>query len=469
MINSEYEKLINSKRHLAQDFGIKPIWYPDNIYEGNHYKLLDHQRYTADYAIRKGRCANFLDTGLGKTIVNLVIAYNYAMATKKRVLIITPLAVAFQFIDEAQKFGIDDIKYSKDGKLESKIVICNYERLHLFNHSDFETVILDESSILKNDKGKIRIAVTAFLRKIKYRFMFTATPSPNDFFELGTSSEALGYLDYSEMLKQFFTNNEKVIKAKNIHDKFMLMPHAKKSFFEWVSTWSISMRKPSDFGFSDEGYILPELITKVHKVKNNQNWIIDGQIMLFNPQARRMGEVREEQRQTVKERCEEAVRVAANHECSVYWTNINKEADLINELDKNSYQINGTMDLDEKEDILYNFAKGNIKKLITKPRISSFGLNWQHCNHSVTFPTFSYEQRYQTIRRLYRFGQKRKVYDDLVTSYGQDVVIKALEAKEKKANELFTELNSSINENFKAKKVSEFDKEIKLPSFLRRN
>jgi len=191
-----YQDFLESKRHSIGNFGVEPNYIPDSMF--------DYQKYVTEYAIKKGRCAVFLDTGLGKTIIELTIATNYIRATNKPVLIITPLAVAFQFIKEATKFGIGDIEYSKDGKYKSKIVVCNYERLHYFKSTDFDCVLLDESSILKNFEGVIKNEVTSFLKKVRYRYLFTATPSPNDYIELGTSSEALGYLGYTDMLGKFF-------------------------------------------------------------------------------------------------------------------------------------------------------------------------------------------------------------------------------------------------------------------------
>ncbi len=318
---NDYYKLIESKKHVSDNFGITPVWLPDNLF--------DYQKHLAEKGILKGRQAQFIDTGLGKTRINLVICYNYVLHTNKRVLIICPLAVAFQFIKEAHELGIDDIEYSKDGTFTKKIVLCNYERLGKFNWQDFEVVSLDESSILKNDKGKIRLAATAFLRKIKYRYLFTATASPNDYTELGTSSEALGYMGYVDMLKIFFTNNENTIKAMDLFDKWVLKPHAIDSFFSWIATWAVSVRKPSDLGYSDERHILPELVKRYHKVKNEQNMIIDNQIMMFNQQARRLTEIRQENKQTLEKRCEMSVELAAKHDYTVYWANLNAEADLL--------------------------------------------------------------------------------------------------------------------------------------------
>ena len=452
-----YTQFLEQKKHTSGNYGITPLYHPDNLF--------DYQNYVSDYAIKKGRCAIFLDTGLGKTIIELTVAKNYIEATNKPVLIITPLAVAFQFIKEAEKFGISDIEYSKDGKYKSKIVIANYERLHYFNPSDFDCVILDESSILKNFDGAIRNEVTTFLKKVKYRYLFTATPSPNDFIELGTSSEALGYLGYTDMLTRFFTNNEDTISPMNIGTEWILKGHAKENFFKWVSGWSISMRKPSDLGFDDSKHILPKLTVNHHSVKNEKNLCVNGQIQLFNQIAKRLTEIKEENKATIENRCERAYELSKGHEMSVYWCNLNNEGDLLQKLDKDAYQIKGSMDIDKKEELLLGFFNGDIKKLITKPKMTAFGLNWQHCNHTVYFPTFSYEQYYQSIRRFWRFGQKREVIVDLVFSDGQKRIMDSLLAKTDKANELFNKLNASLNTSFDIKQ-SQFDKTMILPSFI---
>ena len=325
-------------------------------------------------------------------------------------------------------------------------------------------VILDESSILKNFDGATRQAATSFMKKVKYRYLFTATPSPNDYIELGTSSEALGYLGYTDMLTRFFTNNEDTISPQNIGTEWILKGHAKENFFKWVSGWSISMRKPSDLGFDDTKFILPELVTNYHSIKNDNNMVINGQILMFNLTARRLTEVREEQKGTIEKRCAKAFELASQHDTSVYWCNLNKEGDLIKDLDKSAYQIKGSMDLDEKEELLISFFKGDIKKLITKPKMTAFGLNWQHCNHTTYFPTFSYEQYYQAIRRFWRFGQKRKVTVDMIYSDGQQRVLDSLLVKSDNANELFSKLNSNLHANFDIKE-KQFTKQIITPKW----
>jgi SNF2 family DNA or RNA helicase len=453
-----YLEFLESKRHSQSDYGIEPVFYPE--------RLFDYQRHVANYAIKKGRCAVFLDTGLGKTIIELTIAVNYLQSTNKPVLIITPLAVAFQFIKEAEKFGINDIEYSKNGKFKSKIVICNYERLDHFNPSDFECVILDESSILKNFDGAIKSNITSFLKKVRYRFLFTATPSPNDFIELGTSSEALGYLGYTDMLTKFFKNNGNSIDIRHAGSEWYLKAHAERDFWRWVASWSISVKKPSDIGFSDELHVLPELI-EVETVVNNKNPLaINGQTSMFNFPAVNFFEIKSEVRSTINERCEMAAQKAANNETSVYWVNLNDEAKLIGQMDKNAVEISGNMSIDKKEDILLNFASGEIKKLITKTSITAFGLNWQHCNHTVYFPTYSYEQYYQAIRRFWRFGQTKPVYVDLILSDGQTRIMQSLNVKKDKAIRMFKELTSQTNSDFKIS-TKEFNKKITLPNFLK--
>lgn len=454
----DYTTFLESKKHSLGNFGFEPIFIPDIAF--------DFQKFVIEKAVRKGRIANFLDTGLGKTLIQISIAQNIVLKTNKRVLILTPLAVAFQFIIEAEKIGIDDIEYSKDGKFTKKIVICNYERLHYFNSSDFECLILDESSILKNNDGQIKNNVISFIKKIPYRFLNTATPSPNDFIELGTSSEALGYMGYMDMLGKFFKNNQNSVDSnnRNIGEKFYLKPHAEKDFFAWVNQWSTIVKMPSDIGFSNDRYALPELIVNKHLIKNQSLIDVNGQYQLFTPIAKSMTEVRHEQKQTELHRCEKAVELAQG-KTSVYWCNTNQESAFLKDLDKDAVEIIGSQSIEKKEEILLAFSNQEIKRIITKPKITSFGLNWQHCNHTTFFPTWSYEQYYQAIRRFWRFGQTNNVTVDLVISDGQTRVLDAIQQKTNKAIELHKHLTQNVNGVFIDNK-KEFSKDIIKPSFL---
>lgn len=455
---NDYQKFLENKKHTIGNFGFSPKWYPEISF--------DFQKEIITRSVTKGRIANFIDTGLGKTLMQLSYAYNVVLHTNKRVLILTPLAVAFQFVIEANKIGIDDIEYSKDGKFTKKIILCNYERLHLFNPNDFEALILDESSILKNFDGKIKSQVTAFIKKIKYRLLSTATPSPNDYIELGTSSEALGYMGYMDMLTKFFKNNQNSVDSnnRNIGEKYYLKPHAERDFFAWVNQWSIMVKMPSDLGFSNERYILPKLTVNNHIVKNKSTVSVNGQIELFNIIAKTFEEIRHEQKQTESDRCETAVSLA-NGKTSVYWCNTNNESSILKSLDKESVEIIGSQSIEKKEEILLAFASGEIKRLITKAKITGMGLNWQHCNHSVFFPTWSYEQYYQALRRFWRFGQKNDVTIDMVISDGQTRVLEALEQKTQKAIDLYNNLVKNVNRTF-VENNKAFNKNIIIPNFL---
>tara|TARA_R100000995_G_scaffold18923_1_gene7849 strand:- start:1703 stop:3070 length:1368 start_codon:yes stop_codon:yes gene_type:complete len=453
-----YQEFLENKKHTIGEFGFDANYIPDIAF--------DFQKAIIEKAVKKGRMAIFADTGLGKTLMQVSIAQNIVNHTGDKVLILTPLAVAFQFILEAEKLGITDIEYSKDGKHTKSIVICNYERLHYFDKTEFQGVILDESSILKNFDGKIKNQVTSFVKKIPFRFLSTATPSPNDFIELGTSSEALGYMGYMDMLTKFFKNNMASIakQSKNIGEKYYLKPHAEKSFFAWVNQWSMMVKMPSDLGYDNTRYKLPELITNKHVVENKSTVDVDGQIKMFTFVAKSFREIRHEQKQTLKDRCIKAVELAKG-KTSVYWVNLNEESSLIASLDYEAVEITGSMSIEKKESILMDFANGKIKRLITKAKMTGMGLNWQHCNHSVFFPTYSYEQYYQAIRRFWRFGQKNNVTIDLVISDGQTRVLEALQQKTEKAIQLYENLTKNVNTVF-SETIKRFDNKIIKPKFL---
>lgn len=455
----DYYSFVESKKHMLGEYGFDPVWLPDMAF--------DFQKFVITKALRKGRIGIFKDTGLGKTLVQISIAENIIRKTNGRVLILTPLAVAFQFIKEAEKIGVYDIEHIKTNQLNKKISVCNYERLHLLDPDDFVCVMADESSILKNFQGKTRDQIIAFIKKVKYRFLSTATPSPNDFIELGNSSEALGYMGYMDMLGRFFKSNQGSIDSnnRNIGEKFYLKPHAEKDFFAWINQWSVMVKKPSDLGFSNDGYDLPPLTINKHVTKNDELFCINGQKAMFSQSAVTMTEVREEQKLTVKQRCETAIDLAKN-KTSVYWCNLNEESSLLAELDKDAVEIIGGMSIDKKEEILIAFANGEIPRLITKAKMTSMGLNWQHCNHTVYFPTWSYEQYYQAIRRFWRFGQTKEVVCDMVISEGQSRVLEAIDQKTKKAIQLYENLVAAANQDFIFTERA-FDKKLDAPIWMR--
>ena len=250
---------------------------------------------------------------------------------------------------------------------------------------------------------------------------------------------------------------------RNIGEKFYLKPHAENDFFAWVNQWSIMVKMPSDIGFSNDRYKLPELIVNKHTIKNQSMIDLSGQVQIFTPIAKSFSEVRYEQKQTEEVRCKKAVELSLGN-TSVYWCNTNNESSLLKDMDKDAVEIIGSQSIEKKEEILLSFSLGEIKRIITKAKMTSFGLNWQHCNHSVFFPTYSYEQYYQAVRRFWRFGQKKDVTIDVVVSDGQTRVLEALQQKTDKAIELYKNLTENVNRQFTITQ-KEFNKEVVKPKF----
>lgn len=446
----DYKEFLNRKTHTSLDYGFEPIWMPDSLF--------DFQVALTTWAIQKGRAAIFADCGLGKTPMQLVWAENVLRKTNKPVLILTPLAVAFQTVKEGEKFGVD-VAHRRTGiKQGDGVIVTNYERLHYFDSNDFGGVVCDESSILKNFDGSTRQAVTEFMREIQYRLLCTATAAPNDYIEIGTSSEALGVMERRHMLSKFFTHDG------GDTSKWRIKGHARDHlFWQWVCSWARAIRRPSDLGFSDGDFKLPELVVNNHVVKANNP--LDG--YLFDIPAVGLGEQRSDLRRTLNQRCEMVANVVSNSEGpSVCWTNLNAEADLISKLIPGSVNIQGSNTDEEKESAFGAFANGDIKILISKPTIAGFGLNWQHCAHMTFFPSHSYEQYYQAVRRCWRFGQRRNVTVDMITTDGQQNVLENMNRKSDAANKMFARMVELMVNEIKIEQSVGFDKMEELPVWL---
>jgi hypothetical protein len=426
--------------------------------------LFDFQRALLDWGIRKGRGAWFADCGLGKTPMELVWADNVVRKTNKRVLILTPLAVAHQTISEGEKFGIE-CRRSHAGELFPGIVVTNYQRLHMFNPADFIGVVCDESSILKSFDGQTKTAVTEFMLKLPYRMLATATAAPNDYIELGTSSEALGELGAMDMLNRFFKNdqnNSKVGRHYGEVVKWRFKGHAETAFWQWVCSWARAVRKPSDLGFADDRFILPALTEYDHVVKNKH--VPKG--MFFVEAAVGLKEQRDERRRTIVERCEKVVELTQHKKPALIWCHLNDEGDILAKEIPGAVQISGKDSDEEKEEKFLAFTSGQIKKLVTKPKIGAWGLNFQHCNHIVTFASHSYEQYYQGVRRCWRFGQEKPVRVDRVTTEGEVLVMKNLSRKAAAADKMFTTLVSCMNDAVQIDKNKYFTEKEKVPAWL---
>lgn len=453
----EYLNFLESKVSAGANEGFEPVFMPGAAF--------DFQRHIIDWAVRKGRGAILADCGLGKTLQELAWAQNIVEKTGGNVLVVTVLAVAHQIVTEAEKFGIE-AKRSSDGRAYRGITVTNYEQVHKFNPADFVGCACDESSILKNFDGTRKAEITAFMRKMPFRLLASATPAPNDFTELGTSSEALGYMGYVDMLNKFFKNNLNNSARGRMQGeviKWRFKGHAEGPFWDWVSSWALACRKPSDLGYADAAYTLPDLVTKEHIVKSSLRK--DGD--LFHLPAIGLQEQRQERKATVNERCEKAAElILSRGDFSVAWCHTNEEGDLLESLIPGCVQISGKDSDTAKERKFEAFVTGEVKHLVTKPSIGAWGLNFQHCNHMTFFPSHSFEQYYQAVRRFWRFGQTRPVHVDIVATEGERGVLNNLQRKESGASDMFDRLVGKMGATAKSVELTKFDTSIEVPSWL---
>jgi hypothetical protein len=452
-----YDTFIQQKSHIGGSHGFTPVFMPGAAF--------DFQRHLITWAVEKGRAAVFADCGMGKTLMELAFAQNVVQKTNLPVLLLTPLAVGHQTVKEAEKFGVDAIR-SLDGSHDgARVVVANYERLHLFDPSNFGGVVCDESSILKNFDGVTKKAVTDFMKKHKFRLLCTATAAPNDFIELGTSAEALGYMGYMDMIGKFFKKAEATISRKdeNRSGIYRFRGHAERDFWRWICSWSRAIRKPSDLGFDDRSLVLPDLITRQHIVAAESP--ADG--FLFSLPASGLSEQRKERSRTVKERCEKAAEcVAAHTDSAVQWCYLNSESSLLVKMTPGAVDVSGNDSDEEKEEKFAAFESGQIRVLVTKPTIAGFGLNWQHCNHQTFFPSHSFEQWYQAVRRSWRFGQKRPVTVDIIASEGERDVMLNLQRKADAADKMFSTLVSLMGQELEVTKHRATQTQTTLPSWI---
>lgn len=452
-----YESFLQAKTQAGADSGFAPVWMPDSLF--------DFQREMVEWAVRKGRAALFADCGLGKTPMGLTWASNVARHTHKPVLFLTPLAVATQTVREAEKFGVEAC-VSRDGNSRGHVVVANYERLHHFDWQSFGGVVCDESSILKSFAGQRKGEITAFMRKVPYRLLQTATAAPNDYIELGTSSEALGYMGHMDMLNRFFKNdlnNSAQGRMRGEVIKWRLKGHAEQPFWRWVCSWARAIRRPSDLGFDDASFRLPPLNEIEHLVEADT--LADG--MLFALPAAGLKEQREERRRTIGERCAKVAElVNGTGQPALVWCHLNEEGDELLSVIPDAVQVSGSDSDDAKEERLIAFAEGKARVLITKPKIGAWGLNYQHCNHVTFFPSHSFEQYYQAVRRCWRFGQKRAVRVDIVTTEGERGVMRNLQRKAEQADEMFSNLVAEMNSARGIARVNRHTKQMEMPAWL---
>jgi len=433
-----YEEFLSKKAFKIQEsgFNLDPQLEIESLFP--------FQKTIVKWAVKRGRAAVFADTGLGKTYMQTAWSYAISQYSGNRVLIFAPLCVAPQTVTEAEKMGVT-IKYvrSMEDAREMGIYITNYEMIDAFSDglrsSWFDGVVLDESSIIKNRDSKTRNKFIELCRDIPYKLSCTATPSPNDYMELGNQAEFLGVMSMAEMLAMFF-----------IHDsgetsKWRLKGHGKTKFWEWLATWSLYIKKPSDIGFKDDGYDLPPLKLIGREVVSKFT-IEDNATLSGRNEARRI---------TIDERIQECVNLVNSDDSQwIIWCNLNEESAKLTAAINGAVEVKGSDSIDKKESCIEAFTNGTSRVIVTKPSITGYGLNWQHC-YKMAFVGLSdsYEDLYQAIRRCYRFGQKMPVEVYLVSSNLEGAVKENIERKEDQARVMSDAMISKMRE-FNERNVS---------------
>ena len=411
----QYEEFLASKRIAQKPHGFEP----KNL---NPF-LFDFQRDIVTWACRKGRAAVFADCGMGKTIMQLSWAEQVCNHAGGMVLIVAPLAVAAQTCREGHMFGIHVNKSRTSEDLQPGVNITNYEMLSHFEGVDFSGVVLDESSILKSYTGAIRNQIISMFKFTPFRLACTATPAPNDYMELGNHSEFLGCMDRTEMLAMFF-----------IHDggdtsKWRLKGHASSKFWDWVASWACMVTKPSDLGYDDGDFELPELNINTHVIESGMNQ--EGR--LFAVTETTLSEQQKARRNTIEMKADMiAGYVNSSDDSWLIWCDLNAESEHLALSIPDAVEVRGADTAEHKEDAMLGFADGKYRVLVTKPSIAGFGMNWQHC-HKIAFcgMSHSYEQFYQAIRRCWRFGQNQPVDVEIfVTDLEQSIVDNVIRKKD---------------------------------------
>jgi len=392
-------------------------------------ELADHlfpfQALCVEHHLRVGSAGCFLDTGLGKTEVQLEFCQRAIEPTNGRALILTPLAVASQTKRRADRWGYEARVIREPSDVGSGINICNYDRLDKIDPSAFDVVSLDEASILKSFTGKTTRALIEMFRGVRFKLAATATPAPNDHMEIGNYAEFLGTMATNEMLSRFFIND-----TSTASHKWRLKGHAETAFWDWMASWARMAEKPSDLGDSDDGYDLPPFEVRSHRAAESD--LQQGLGGLFGSPSMSATSMHDVKRQTSEARAERMAELVADEpgETRIIWCDTNYEADVLKRAVPDASEVRGSMSIDEKERILEAFSTGDIKTLIAKPSMCGFGLDWSHCARmAFVGRTYSYETWYQAVRRCWRYGQKRRVIVDLVVAEGEDTIGRVINRK----------------------------------------
>lgn len=404
-------------------------------------ELMPHQRDLVRWALRRGRCAIFADTGLGKTRIQLEWAREVSVAKECRVLILAPLAVGAQTVEEGASIGIKVTQCRENDDVADGINVTNYDRLHKFDASQFGAVVLDESSCIKHHETKVLAQLLDKFRDTPFKLCATATPAPNDWTELGTHAEFLGICTRQEMLAEYFVHDGGETQV------WRLKGHAREQFWKWVSSWGAMVRKPSDLGHDDGAYNLPPLDVLEHLVETDA----ETAGMLFALEAQTLTERRNARRASLDDRVDEcAAMVNVSSDPWVVWCDLNAESTALVKAINGAVEITGSDDASVKESRLIDFAEGRIRVLVSKPSICGWGLNWQHCAHiAFVGVTDSFEAYYQAVRRCWRFGQHRPVHVHIFASQLEGAVVANLKRKEDAARLMGEQLSAETRDAVK--------------------
>lgn len=427
MHNLTYANFLKSKKNT--DFIHQPI--KADI----HGSLFPFQKDVCEYLLSIGRGAAFLDTGLGKTILQC----EWSRHIPGEVLIVAPLAVAQQTVKEAKKHLDLTIGYSKDGTVSERVTITNYERVENFDCGRFSGVVLDESSILKGQNSKTKGMLCQRFALTPYRLACTATPAPNDYTEIGNHSEFLGIMSTQEMLTRWFIHD-----SANTGD-WRLKGHAVKPFWQWVASWAACLSKPSDLGYDNGGYDLPPLNIKTHKVQVETKTAFEDGLLFEMPEINATS-LHRKKRESVQGRVDlVAEMVNCKSDPFIVWCESNQESELLSKAIPDAVEVKGSDSLDKKEDALLGFADGRYRVIVSKSSICGFGMNWQHCRNQVFASiSYSYEKFYQAVRRSWRFGQDRPVNIDVIIADAEIPVWRAIESKATNHNEMKDHMKYAI-------------------------
>jgi len=451
----EYREFIASRSVAQVKSGFKPSGLRD--------VLKVHQRAVVDFALERGKSAAFLDTGLGKSLIELEWADQVAQETGKPVLILCPLAVAGQMVREGRKFGIDARQVRLSSEVGAGVNVANYERLHLLDPSQFGGVALDESSILKSYGSSTFTSLTEAFKDTPFKLAATATPAPNDHMELGQHAQFLDVMPSNEMLARWFIADQSQM------GRYRLKGHSGKSFWAWMASFSRCATMPSDLGGDDAGYELPPIVKNLHVARADLSQDTDGG--LFRMPEMSATSFHREKVLTLRQRCELASELANSHDKPVtVWCERDDESALLTSLIRDAREVKGSMSADQKEELLLGFPDGKYRVIVSKPKLAGFGVNWQHCAHAVFGSiSFSYEQHYQAERRSHRFGQKEQVVNDVVISETESSVWQTILRKKADHEVMKREMTNAMldGQNFAGLRIAYGDRDkLKLPEWI---